>query len=150
MKVKRRDFLKAVVAAGAAVALNGPVLNVFANGKDQKTGSGGTEPGQWIPSACQGCTTWCAIEIFVQKGRAVKVRGNQFSKSNGGYVCPRGHLILQQLYDPDRIKVPMKRTNPKKGRRVDPKFVPVSWDEALDTVADKLLELRKNNEILSM
>ena len=60
--------------------------------------------------------------------------------------CPRGHLIPQQVYDPDRIKVPMKRTNPQKGRGVDPKFVPISWDEALDTVADKMIELRKNNE----
>ncbi len=40
----------------------------------------------------------------------------------------------------------MKRTNPQKGRGVDPKFVPISWDEALDTVADKMIELRKNNE----
>lgn len=147
MKIKRRDFLKASVTAGAAVALSGgPALNAFANGKDQKTGSGGTEPGKWIPSTCQGCTQWCPIEIFVQKGRAVKVRGNQLSKANNGYVCPRGHLILQQVYDPDRIKVPMKRTNPQKGRGIDPKFVPISWDEAMDMIADKMMELRKNNE----
>jgi anaerobic selenocysteine-containing dehydrogenase len=40
----------------------------------------------------------------------------------------------------------MKRTNPEKGRGVDPKFVPITWDEALDTVADKMMELRKANE----
>ena len=40
----------------------------------------------------------------------------------------------------------MKRTNPKKGRGEDPKFVPISWDEALGTVADKMMELRKNGE----
>ncbi|MBI5025206.1 MAG: molybdopterin-dependent oxidoreductase [Nitrospirae bacterium] len=147
MKIKRRDFLKASVATGAAVALSGGLtLNAFANGKDQKTGSGGTEPGKWIPSTCQGCTQWCPCEFFVQNSRAVKVRGNQLSKVNLGYVCPRGHLMLQELYDPDRVKVPMKRTNPKKGRNVDPKFVPISWDEALGIVADKILELRKNNE----
>jgi anaerobic selenocysteine-containing dehydrogenase len=53
---------------------------------------------------------------------------------------------LQQVYDPDRIKTPMKRTNPKKGRNEDPKFVPISWDEALNTIADKIMELRNNNE----
>ncbi|MCK7494717.1 MAG: hypothetical protein MZW92_28950 [Comamonadaceae bacterium] len=37
----------------------------------------------------------------------------------------------------------MKRTNPAKGRGVDPKWVPITWDEALDTVADKMIELRK-------
>ena len=54
--------------------------------------------------------------------------------------------MLQELYAPDRIKVPMKRTNPQKGRGVDPKFVPISWDEAMDIIADKMMELRKNNE----
>lgn len=154
MQIKRRDFLKAGVAAGAAVALAGPSLNAFAAGKEKKPAmekvnekiSGSTDAGKWIPSTCQGCTQWCPCEFFVQNGRAVKVRGNQLSKVNMGYVCPRGHLMLQELYDPDRVKVPMKRTNPKKGRNEDPKFVPISWDEALGTVADKLLELRKNNE----
>jgi len=102
--------------------------------------------GSWIASTCQGCTQWCAIEIFVQDGRAVRVRGNQNSKTNHGYVCPRGHLIPQQLYSPDRIKTPMKRTNPVKGRGVDPKWVPISWDEALDTVAEKMMELRRTGE----
>ena len=76
----------------------------------------------------------------------MRVRGNPLSKTNHGYVCPRGHLIPSQLYDPDRIKVPMKRTNPVKGRGVDPKWVPISWDEALDLVADKMMELRRGNE----
>ena len=142
MRINRREFLKASVIAGVAVAVNGPLLNALALA--QKTP--GTEGGNWIPSTCQGCTAWCPVEFFVQSGRATKVRGNQLSKANNGFCCPRGHLMLQQLYDPDRIKVPMKRTNPLKGRGVDPKFVPITWDEALDTVADKMLELRKNNE----
>lgn len=146
MEIKRRDFLRLGLAAGAAMAFNGPVLNAFANGKDTRRGSGGTEPGKWLPTTCEGCTTWCAVEAFVQNGRAVKIRGNQRSKSNHGYVCPRGNLSLQQVYDPDRIKVPMKRTNPQKGRNEDPRFVPISWDEALNTIADKMIELRKNNE----
>jgi anaerobic selenocysteine-containing dehydrogenase len=114
--------------------------------KVRKAGAASPSKGAWVPTTCQGCTAWCAVEIFVQDNRAVKVRGNQLSKSNGGYCCPRGHLIPQQTYDPDRIKVPMKRTNPLKGRGVDPKFVPISWDEALDMVADKMIELRKNDE----
>ncbi len=147
MKIRRRNFLQVSVAAGAAMALRGPSLNAFAAApKGQEKISGETAPGKWIPSTCQGCTQWCPVEFFVQSGRAVKVRGNQLSKVNSGYCCPRGHLMLQELYDPDRVKVPMKRTNPEKGRGVDPRFVPISWDEALDTVADKLLELRKNNE----
>jgi anaerobic selenocysteine-containing dehydrogenase len=144
MKIKRRDFLKLGAAAGAAVTVGKPVLNAFASHtKEDKIGE---YPGKWMPTTCQGCTTWCPAEVFVQDGRAVKVKGNRYSKQNEGVVCPRSHLSLQQLYDPDRVKVPMKRTNPKKGRGVDPKFVPISWDEALNTIADKMMELRKAGE----
>jgi anaerobic selenocysteine-containing dehydrogenase len=106
--------------------------------------------GAWMASTCQGCTQWCAIEVFVEDGRAVRVRGNPNSKTNHGYVCPRGHLIPQQTYDPDRVKTPMKRTNAAKGRGVDPKFVPITWDEALDIVATRLIELRQAGEAHKM
>lgn len=75
-----------------------------------------------------------------------QVRGNHLSKCNHGYCCVRGHLIPQMAYDPDRVKVPMKRTNPLKGRGIDPKFVPITWDEALDIVADKMMALRQAGE----
>lgn len=145
MKIKRRDFLKLSVAAGAAASVGKPALNAFAKSEGGNKPIGEL-PGEWKASTCQGCTTWCPVEVFVQDGRAVKVRGNRYSKQNDGSVCPRGHLSLQQVYDPDRVKAPMKRTNPKKGRGVDPKFVPVSWDEAMSTIADKMMALRKANE----
>jgi anaerobic selenocysteine-containing dehydrogenase len=144
MKIKRRDFLKISAATGAVAAVNGPTLKAFA--KSDSPQPTGEQAGEWKPTTCQGCTTWCPVEVFVQNGRAVKVRGNQYSKQNNGFCCPRGHISLQQVYDPDRLKVPMKRTNPEKGRGVDPKFVPISWDEAFNTIADKMIELRKNGE----
>ena len=145
MQIKRRDFLKLSAAAGVGTAVfRGATLNAFAESKGEAIQ--GEAPGEWKPTTCQGCTTWCPVEVFVQDGRAVKVRGNRYSKQNEGKVCPRGHLSLQQVYDPDRVKVPMKRTNPKKGRGADPKFVPISWDEALNTIADKMMELRKAGE----
>jgi len=149
MKLTRRAFIQASVAtagwlvAGCATQQAPPVTSAMAL---RKAKPAGPAKGEWVSTACQGCTQWCAIQIFVQNGRAVRVRGNPLSKTTNGYVCPRGHLIPQQTYDPDRIKVPMKRTNLRKGRSIDPKFVPISWDEALDTIADKMLELRKNNE----
>jgi anaerobic selenocysteine-containing dehydrogenase len=147
MKLSRRNFIKASAATGGVIlagcAASKPAMNAMAEAKAQPSSPG---TGDWIPTTCQGCTAWCPVEVYVQNGRATKVRGNQLSKANNGYCCPRGHLIIHQLYDPDRIKVPMKRTNPQKGRGVDPKFVPISWDEALDIVADKMMELRNNNE----
>ena len=149
MRLTRREFIQASVAsaamltAGCATQPGTPVTSAMSL---RPAKAAGPAKGDWVASTCQGCTQWCAIQIFVEEGRAVRVRGNPLSKTNHGYVCPRGHLIPQQVYDPDRIKVPMKRTNPQKGRGVDPKFVPISWDEALDTVADKMIELRKSNE----
>lgn len=143
MEINRRDFLKVTAAAGAVATVGLPKLNAFAASDGTKDGA---TAGEWIASTCQGCTAWCPVEFFVQDNRITKVRGNQLSKANNGYCCPRGHLMIQQTYDPDRIKVPMKRTNPQKGRGIDPKFVPISWDEALDTIADKMIALRKANE----
>lgn len=147
MRLTRREFLKASAATGGALASGvsaaQPAKGALAM---RKAKAAGPAEGEWVASACQGCTQWCAIQIFVQDGRAVRVRGNPLSKTNHGYVCPRGHLIPQQTYDPDRIKAPLKRTNPAKGRGVDPKFVAISWDEALDLVADRLINLRKSGE----
>ncbi|MHC4708804.1 MAG: molybdopterin-dependent oxidoreductase, partial [Planctomycetota bacterium] len=72
--------------------------------------------------------------------------GQNPSKVNGAAGCVRSHLSLQQVYDPDRIKTPMRRTNPNKGRNEDPRFVPISWNEAVDTIADRIMELRENHE----
>ncbi|MBW1787091.1 MAG: molybdopterin-dependent oxidoreductase [Deltaproteobacteria bacterium] len=145
LNITRRTFVKATATAGAAMTLGGrlkPTLKAFAK-TDPRSPS---KNRGWVPSTCQGCTSWCSKLVYVVDGRAVKVRGNPNSKVNVGAGCVRAHLSLQQVYDPDRIKTPMKRTNPKKDRNEDPKFVPISWDEALNTIADKIMELRKNNE----
>ncbi len=156
MRLTRREFIQGS-AATAGLLLTGCATTPASTGRAAATPAtsalaprgakaAGPAVGEWVATTCQGCTQWCAIQILVQDGRAVRVRGNPLSKTNHGYVCPRGHMIPAQLYDPDRIKVPMKRTNPQKGRGVDPKFVPITWDEALDTVADRMIALRNAGE----
>ena len=146
MKLNRRDFIKKSAATTGVVLAAPQVMGVKNAMADAAPMAAAPGKGKWVPTVCQGCTSWCAAEGFVQDGRVVKVRGHHLSKSSGGHVCPRGHMGVGQMYDPDRVKVPMKRTNPQKGRGIDPKFVPISWDEALDTIADKMMELRKANE----
>jgi len=143
--VSRRSFIQRTAIIGAALTLGGGIMPEM-KALEAATGPSAEGMGKWMPATCQGCTSWCSKQVYIIDGRAVKVRGNPHSKVNVGAGCPRSHLGLQQLYDPDRLKVPMKRTNPKKGRHEDPKFVPISWDEALDTIADKIMELRKNEE----
>jgi len=52
--------------------------------------------------------------------------------------CPKGYSMAREIYDPNRIKYPMKRV----GRRGEAKFERISWEEALDTIARKLVEAR--------
>jgi phenylacetyl-CoA:acceptor oxidoreductase len=60
----------------------------------------------------------------------------------GGKVCVKAYGLVQKAYHPERVLTPMKRTNPKKGRGEDPRFVPISWDEALTLVSSKLNDIR--------
>lgn len=145
MALSRRKFLQISASTGVLVIgsqVGKPALKSFA----QSDGARANSVGKWVSTTCQGCTSWCPAQVYIVDGRAVKVRGNPHSKSNHGEICPRPHLALQQVYDPDRVKVPMKRTNPNKGRNEDPRFVPISWDEAMDTIANRMMELRKNEE----
>ena len=145
----RRQLLKST-AAGAALGSVGvggalsPIAEAISSEMPKREDRTGT--GKWLATTCQGCTSWCAKQVYVMDGRAIKVRGNPNSKVHGEASCPRQHLGLQQVYDPDRVKTPLMRTNPKKGRDQDPKFVPISWDKALDILADKILKLREENE----
>jgi phenylacetyl-CoA:acceptor oxidoreductase len=59
-----------------------------------------------------------------------------------GRVCVKALGLVQKTYNPHRVLTPMKRTNPKKGRAEDPGFVPISWDEALNAVAERLRSIR--------
>ena len=117
--VSRRSFLKIAGAAGtvAFAASQAPKFRAFSF--IDAANQNGTSNGEWLPTTCQGCTSWCSKQAYIVDGRAIKVRGNPNSKVNGVASCPRVHMGLQQVYDPDRVKTPMKRTNPKKGRNED-------------------------------
>lgn len=143
LEISRRNFLKGAAGAGLIAASDGnPALNFFTTAQAMQHPT----EGQWMASTCQGCTTWCPVQVEIFGNRAVKIRGNPHAKANHGQVCPRAHIALQQLYDPDRLKMPMKRMNPIKGRDQDPRFVPISWDEAIDTIANQMMALRNRGE----
>ncbi|KAA3630507.1 MAG: molybdopterin oxidoreductase [Proteobacteria bacterium] len=95
-----------------------------------------------VPTYCYQCVAGPDfLTVKVVDGVATEVEPNfkacAVTPSNGK-VCVKAYGLIQKLYNPHRIRTPMKRTNPKKGRDQDPKFVPISWDEALDTIAERL------------
>ncbi|MDR1961168.1 MAG: molybdopterin-dependent oxidoreductase [Gracilibacteraceae bacterium] len=99
----------------------------------------------WIPSACNMCFNACAIRVHKVDGVVVKIEGNPASPVGGGHVCGKGASGLMQLYDPNRITKPMKRTNPVKGIDIDPGWQEISWEEAYTLAADKLKAARAEN-----
>ena len=85
------------------------------------------------------------LTVTVRDGVATEVEPNFAAASvhpGGGKVCVKAYGLVQKVYNPNRVRSPMKRSNPKKGRDQDPGFVPISWDEAFETIAAKLLEIR--------
>jgi phenylacetyl-CoA:acceptor oxidoreductase len=85
------------------------------------------------------------LKVDIEDGIATQVRPNSTAADihpAGGKVCVKAFGLVQKTYNPNRILTPMKRTNAMKGRDQDPKFEPISWDEALDTIAKKLNKAR--------
>ena len=94
---------------------------------------------QLIRTQCAQCYGGCAMSVRVVDGVAVQVEGEPNSDMGArGGLCGKGAASIMSLYDPNRIKYPVKRTNPKKGLGEDPKWKRISWDEAMGEIAEKL------------
>jgi anaerobic selenocysteine-containing dehydrogenase len=87
-----------------------------------------------IYTDCTLCYHSCGTKVTVKDGKAVKIRGLASHPINKGRLCPKGANALDVIYSPDRLKRPLKRT--KNG------FVEISWAQALDEIAEKLLHLK--------
>jgi molybdopterin-containing oxidoreductase family molybdopterin binding subunit len=90
------------------------------------------------------CYVGCGILAEVQNGVVVSIKGKPDSPQNRGSMCAKGKASVMNLYNPNRIKVPLKRTNPKKGLHEDPGWQEISWDEAIDTIVAALERIRDN------
>ena len=71
--------------------------------------------GKWIPTTCAGCFNACAIRVLVKDGKVVNIKGEPTVTGSLGKICGKGLARIADLYDPNRITKPLKRTNPKKG-----------------------------------
>ena len=69
----------------------------------------------WVPTMCGRCYALCGIKVRRVNGVAVKIEGQPGSTQGAmGGLCAKGAAGLQVLYDPNRLNVPLKRTNPEK------------------------------------
>jgi anaerobic selenocysteine-containing dehydrogenase len=99
----------------------------------------------WVPSACALCYGTCSMKVHRVDGTAIKIEGNPESAVGRGRLCAKGISGLMSHYDPNRLKVPLRRTNPNKGINEDPGWKEISWDEALDEIATVLKRLRADD-----
>ncbi len=144
--MSRRTFLKLSALAGAVAAtsriLRNPAVGAAASVQEN---TGSTIAEKWLATSCLNCPTRCATRVRVVNGKAVKITGNPLSQVSEGETCPRAHIGLQVLYDPDRVTSPLMRTNPAKGKGIDPEWTPVSWEYALTEVSTRLRALRERS-----
>lgn len=95
--------------------------------------------GRWINSTCKMCLHSCSTRVHVTDDGVInKIEGNPTNPSNNGKLCPKGNAGIMRHYDPQRFKQPLRRTNPEKGPGVDPKWEPISWEEAFDITAREI------------
>jgi len=135
--LSRRQFLKLTGATGAA-ALLGSGLTAFTPAPVYAA----PEEESTLYGVCGMCGMGCAYIAYLHNGRIVRLSGNPKDQIAQGKLCVKGYSGIRLLYDPDRLKYPMKRTNPEKGIGVDPGWVRISWDEAIEMVASKFKEIR--------
>jgi thiosulfate reductase / polysulfide reductase chain A len=136
--ISRRDFLKV-----GGSALGTAVLSQFipphvaeaahSNGLLDSTDSG------YIPTMCEMCVWRCGVLAKVENGRVVKLEGNPEHPHSMGNLCPRGQSGLMNTYDSDRVLTPLVRV----GKRGEGKFRKASWEEALDIVAQNMLDIKQ-------
>ena len=136
-KLTRRTFLKASAVAAAAATLS--TATSPATCLAETDAPAATEVKR-IRTTCRGCGKMeCGVWVTVENGRAIKVEGDESAKQSNGNCCGKSQASIQAAYHPDRIRYPMKRTNPKGDS--DPGWVRISWDEAFQTAADKFSEI---------
>ena len=88
-----------------------------------------------IYTDCTLCYHSCGTSVSIEDGKAVKIKGLASHPVNHGHLCPKGAKALDVIYSPDRLTQPMKRKNGD--------FEQISWDQALDEIAEKLIQLKK-------
>jgi anaerobic selenocysteine-containing dehydrogenase len=85
-------------------------------------------------TTCNLCQIGCGVLARVRNGRVIGIEGDPSNPLNKGILCPKGIASMEYLYHPGRLMRPLKRV----GKRGEGKWQQVSWDEALDIMADKL------------
>lgn len=138
LKLSRRNFLKiSALSIGALTIEKGFKSEIFTLAQPEGSKE---EKSKFVYTTCGICENHCAIKAYVENGILKRLEGIPEDQASGGKLCAKGHFGVKMLYDKDRLKYPLKRTNPKKSFDQDPGWVKISWEEAYDIIASKVNE----------
>lgn len=91
-----------------------------------------------IKTHCRMCHGGCGVLVYVKEGEVAKIAGDPDCPINHGTLCSKGLASAQLAYHPDRLTYPVRRIGPKGSG----KWERISWDEALDTIAARILQYK--------
>lgn len=133
----RRSFMKWSAALGGSAALVASGLELAQATRDLPPTAD-----KVVWSACMvNCGSRCPVRLHVKDGTVVRVETDNTGTDEFGQhqvrACVRGRAVRQRLYNPDRLKYPMKRV----GKRGEGTFEQITWEEAYDTIATKLQQV---------
>ena len=137
--VDRRTFLKGSGLAAAGVALSaglGSGRVRRAEAQEKKAAAGGA-PVKQVKTICTHCAVGCTVIAEVQNGVWIGQEPGFDSPINMGGHCAKGASVREHAHGEKRLKYPMKL--------VDGRWHRISWDDAINEIGDKLLEIRKTS-----
>lgn len=135
--VSRRKFLQISSATLAAASAIGSI-NYLGKSTKLLTGENSQKGIRKIPTYCNLCFWKCGAIAYVKDGKLWKIEGNPLDPLSNGRLCPRGTGGIGAYSDPTRLKHPLIRTK-ERGREA---WRIVTWDEALEFIADKLNKIK--------
>ncbi|MFQ5837869.1 MAG: molybdopterin-dependent oxidoreductase [Thermoplasmata archaeon] len=143
MKFTRRNFLKLSGSAVAASAVASQLSPIDLGIPSILVPRSSTEPAPMsdvvVPTTCWIGKQDCGMLARRVDGRIVKLEGHPDHPRNVGTLCPKGQAQIMAFYDPNRVKAPLQRIN---GKGVPGEWREISWDDALNIVAQKIVEFR--------
>src|SRR4051812_37410811 len=96
-----------------------------------------------VRGACpHDCPDACAMLVTVESGKAVRVAGDPEHPFTRGFLCAKVNRYIERTYHAERLQYPLRRVGPKGNGR----FERISWDEALNEVAERLNAIRQSTD----
>jgi molybdopterin-containing oxidoreductase family molybdopterin binding subunit len=127
----RRSFIKGAAAVAAAGAASGSLWACAPKSENEETAESATEI---FAGACRGnCAGGCFLDIHVRDNKVVRTTARNFPDTSYNRICARGVSQVGRIYSAERVQYPMKRV----GERGTGEFERISWDEAIQEIADK-------------